>query len=228
MKMKINILSYCKFLATVIVCGTGLFCSSQPTHTNGGSGTEAPNALILISDSGRLYGTSHLVVVAGAYDSAYVPYNDSGFDTLIPSDVSGRFNFGPMKTGTYNVVVTEADSGKAAFFSTVRVDPSAGPDTFRSVLGAVGSFSGEVRDSVGATYPTLPVFILGSPFFDKVDINGLFSIDHVPAGDFHVLTKRIILTPQGLSKSDTLMADTACGLSGGESKSVGILMLKEQ
>jgi hypothetical protein len=229
MKMKIdNIPVCCKILAAVIViCGTGFFCSSQPTHTNGGSGTEAPNALILISDSGRLYGTSHLVVVAGAYDSMYVPYNDSGFDTLIPGDSNGRFNFGALKTGTYNVVVTEADSGKAAFFSGIRVEPGIGPDTFRSVLDAVGSVSGYVKDSSGRIYPMLPVYFLGSPFFDRADTSGFFSIQQAPAGIFYLLTKRIILTPQGQAIKDTLMADTLCGIAVGESKSVGVLMLKE-
>jgi hypothetical protein len=227
MKMKIVELNCRIFLLGVVAVGASfLSCTSPATVSARGSGTEAPNALVLISDSGRLYGASGSVVVAGAYDSAYVPYNDSGFDTLTPVDTNGRFNFGSLKTGTYNVVVTEPDSGTAAFFSGIHVDPRTGPDTFRSDLGAVGSVSGEVRDSAGATYPNLPVYILGSPFFGKVGISGQFAITQVPTGDFHILTRRVIVIPQGPAPQDTLMSDTVCSLSGGESKSVGTLRLK--
>jgi hypothetical protein len=156
-----------------------------------------------------------------------VPYNDSGFDTSTQCDQNGRFDFGRLNSGTYNVEVTYTDSGYAAFFSAVHVDPSAGPDTFRSVLGAVGSVSGYVKDTSGRIYPMLPVYFLGSPFFNRADTSGFFSIQQVPAGNFYLLTKRIILTPQGHLNSDTLMADTVCGLSAGESKSVAMIILKE-
>jgi hypothetical protein len=229
MKMKnVKIVICRKFLFLIFaVFASFLFCTSLPSNTRGGgSGTEAPNAIVLISDSGRLYGASGCRVVVGAFDSTYVPYNDSGLDTLTLSDTGNRFDFGFLKTGTYNVVVTDLDSGMAAFFSGIHIAPCSVPDTFKSDLAAVGSISGYVRDSSGIAYPILPVYLLGSPFFSRTDRDGHFLIQEVPPGDFHMLTKRVIMNPQGPVYGDTLMADTICIVLGSESTSVGVMMLK--
>jgi hypothetical protein len=196
-------------------------CAPLQTASTGGSGSETQNALIVISDHGRLHGVSGPQDVAGAYGGSYVPYKDSGFDTTVSSSNDGGFDFGVLDTGVYNVLVQGADGARGAFFSSIRVGPRIGPDTFGSVLGPLGSVSGTVMDTAGIAYRQLPVYIQGSPFFDKSDDTGFFSIKDVPAGSFVLATRDVV----SRGRRDTLSARQDVSLAGGESKSIEMLML---
>jgi hypothetical protein len=201
------------------------FCSSLSISDSGGSGTDAPNALCVISESGRLRGVLLPNGTAGVYDGSYVPWNDSGYSALVRCDENGAFEFSPPGPGTYNVVASGGDSGYAAFFSGIRVRSTVGPDTFKSILKRVGSVSGSVKDSFGRAVPNVPVFIPGSPFFGGTDASGSFVIRQVPEGFFRLLTKSLIISPRG-KPDDTLRADTTVAVVEGEDNAVGTLLLK--
>jgi len=197
---------------------------SHPLETAGGSGSETPNSITLVSSFGHLYGTSNPhATVAGVYDSTYIPYNDSGFDTSLAANEKGLFDFGNLNNGTYNVIVFDTGSGNAAFFSGVKVGAGIGPDSFIMPLSPSNLLKGRISDTVGYIYSNIPVYISGSPYYSMLDTLGLFTINKVPSGKYRLSAQVITDSRYG---GDTLDIDTSITLSGGETRDMGMLEWK--
>lgn len=222
-----NFLKWLFIILIIVSFMLGLTCSkSGPVRSAGGSGSEAPNSVTLVSMYGHIYGLSKPDLSVGVYKQCYVPYNDSGFDITTLSDKNGLFDFGHLDSGTYNVLVNDASFKTSVFFAGIDVGDNIGPDTFLSSLDSVGSIAGIVQDTAGTALLSLPVYIPGSPFFEITDTNGYFVLGNLPSGDFKLLSKEIIRQRPGRNGNQIFIVDTVFIISKGTSLNLGILILK--
>jgi hypothetical protein len=213
-----------KRLHPLLMCAfllSGLSCSLSSL---GGSGSEAPNSLMVIAEPGHVYGVSEPEVSVELYAPDYVPYNDSGFHAATFSDENGRFDFGRVDTGVYNVTVNDASAGRGAFLAGIDAGGAQGSDTSWSSIDSAGSISGIVQDTSGAVYPSLPLYIPGSPFFAVTDADGYFVLSDVPPGDFRLYSKEVPRQGPGKTGARIISVDTAFTCSKGDTKNIGILM----
>jgi hypothetical protein len=203
-------------------------CStSGPSQVSGGSGSDAPNSLTVISAAGYVSGTSKPHTVVGVYRQNYVSYLDSGFHATTMADTNGLYDFGPLDSGSYNVLASDSVRKIAAFIAGITVAKDIGPDTLYDTLKSVGSIAGSVADTTAAVRSSLPIFIPGSPFCDTTDAQGRFSLRDLPAGDFTLRSKEVYAYNGARLKSDTLIVDTAINFTGNSSQEIGTMILKK-
>jgi hypothetical protein len=165
----------------LIVC----FCLCSIAPTAGNSSQTGNNGITVIASAGQIYGKSRNSLKASAYDINFQPQNHmQGFSDSVSSDDSGRFIFGGLPEGVYNLKIQDTLSSECAFISNIPVFKDSFFIDTSTKLAAPGFISGVFLDSTGQGFPLSYVLIKGSPFYTVTGNEGKFLLGPVPHGKY--------------------------------------------
>jgi hypothetical protein len=129
--------------------------------------------------------------VLGLYSEDFQPHSDIGFAKTAIADPEGKFAFGGLEPGRYQLLARAAD-GKAALLTGLVV-PSASGAPERAALEPAGSLAGIITDSASAFMGL--VYAPGTPFFARGDSLMRYSLAGMPAGNYRIVKTWKRLSP---------------------------------
>jgi len=213
-------------LRTALAGCAALFCCvGEPADSAGGSGSDTPNSVVVYGDRGHIRGQSDPFVIAGLYENDYVPYNDSGLGRVTAAGSDGRFDFGTVANGTYNVVVTDTAENLVACIAAITASTDTGVVRREAALSAPGAITGTILDTAGAPSIRMPVFLPGTAWHAVTDSFGSFTIGQIAEGGYRLRTRLITYNRPGLGAPDTLSVDTAVTVVPAQTVSAGAMRL---
>lgn len=175
-------------------------CGTDPVGDTGGA---SETVAIIVTDS-MLYGSAVTIteddevlanpsVVVSLYEADFLPIfsdNVNNFTNTTSSDTNGEFSFRHNGVGYYSIHAKDVVTGRSLFIDSIWVrqgeydSVNATFDDGGSVSGAIFVIDSITSDTVTAA--NYSVFITGSPFLTVTDIQGRFTFDTLPRGDYAV------------------------------------------
>jgi hypothetical protein len=170
--------------ALMYSCGTG----PGPMQ----AGSETTSGVEIAAQGTTIRATATPGAKVSIFDERYNPEDTPIVivDSAIADD-SGRVTFNNLPSGKYNVFVYAHDSlqGAAALGIPVKENSReayADTETFASLRTITGTVTRQ-----GKAISSSQVFIAGSPYNSKTDIQGGFSFQEVPAGDYSIKVREL-------------------------------------
>lgn len=159
-----------------------------------------------------------------AYQEDYQPHVDNGYSSTVFLDNADSCTFSSLGSAVYNVLVWDSSAGLASFTTGIPANPSADIAVL-DTLDSTASISGTVKHNNAPMDSTL-VYVPGSPFFDKTDDQGSFSLSHAPAG---TLTIRAYQGDMDKSVSNDMVfaGDTTASVNPNSAVSIDIAVDKK-
>lgn len=183
-------------LIYVLTIAAFIFGCTEPDSLtdNQGGGASETVARIIIKDtlvSINLDDTIKDNFKCSIFSKTYHPVVDTGFtDSIILSGRNPAALFSHFHSGTYNILISSADSRKAVLFTNVTLSANT-HDTLVDSLRVTSSITGSlfVNKNNQKSVPTDPwfAFVRGTRYAASVDSSGVFKLDKLAAGEFNLV-----------------------------------------
>jgi hypothetical protein len=177
-------------IALALIAVFAWSCGKDPSPTQAGS--ETTSGVEIASQGATIRGTTAPGAKVSIFDERYI-LNDTPrvvADSAIADD-SGHVAFSDLPLGKYNVFVYTPGSllgASALGIPVVENSPSTYADTAK--FASLRTVTGTVTKN-GQPVSLSQVFIAGSPYHSKTDVQGVFSFSDVPAGDYSIKVREL-------------------------------------
>jgi hypothetical protein len=180
----------------LLLIGAFIFGCTQPdssTVNQGGGASETVARVIIIDTvvSINLESTTEDNFKCSIFSKTYHPVADTGFtDSIILSGKNPAALLSHFHSGTYNILISSADSRKAVLFTNVTLS-IGGHDTIVDSLRVTSSITGNLftNNNNQKSVPTDQwfAFVRGTRYAAAVDSSGVFKLEKLAAGELNLI-----------------------------------------
>jgi len=171
--------------------------------TPGISGVETTNGFTITATTDAIEGTAPAFSTVYLFDTAYIPYIDSGFGygTAVTAEKDFRF---PLSSGSYNIFVYSYSGDLGGTAQKVALADAA--ESRQKTMDKTTSISGFVTmpENTSAL-----VYIPGSDFYRLLKESGPFTLTGIPAGTFRIKVARLSGTLSQLTVLHSVKVDVS-------------------